>query len=130
MNTTLSDIKLESLHVQFPGAEWPEILAMESRGNHCSLRLCIDSSVRWFEGHFPSQAVLAGVVLTHWAASLATEIFSISAEFCGIDNLKFQRAVLPGNVLTLELSLSSALSIKFCYKSDNEICSEGKILFN
>lgn len=126
---------LTELQTLFPSPEWPVFLSLESGDNRYSFGLLINSDIRWFEGHFPEQPVLAGVVQTHWAAQLACALFPLD-EFQGVDNLKFQTVILPGQTVHLTLDyLAEKSAIKFTYQSvadpaaEPSLCSEGKLLF-
>lgn len=62
-----------------------------------------------FTGHFPNQHIMPGVLIVEALAQtgavtiLSTEEFKgKTAYFAGIDNCKFRRKVIPGDVLRLE----------------------------
>lgn len=62
-----------------------------------------------FNGHFPGQHIMPGVLIVEALAQtgavtiLSTEEFKgKTAYFAGIDNCKFRRKVIPGDVLRLE----------------------------
>ena len=65
-----------------------------------------------FEGHFPGQPIMPGVLIVEALAQTgAVAILSLeenkgkNALFGGIDKLRFKRQVVPGDVLKLEVKI-------------------------
>lgn len=66
----------------------------------------------FFQGHFPSNPIMPGVLITEALAQTGA-ILLLSMEenrgklgvFTGINNFKFRRQVVPGDTLTLEADL-------------------------
>ena len=66
----------------------------------------------YFQGHFPGQPIMPGVLITEALAQTgAVAILSLeenkgkNALFGGIDKLRFKRQVVPGDVLKLEVKI-------------------------
>jgi 3-hydroxyacyl-[acyl-carrier-protein] dehydratase len=66
----------------------------------------------YFRGHFPQEKVMPGVLIVEALAQAgAVAILSMEAHrgkiayFGGINNAKFREKVVPGDILTLEVSL-------------------------
>jgi 3-hydroxyacyl-[acyl-carrier-protein] dehydratase len=66
----------------------------------------------YFEGHFPQEKVMPGVLIVEALAQAgAVAILSMEehrgkiAYFGGINNAKFREKVVPGDILTLEVTL-------------------------
>jgi len=126
----MSELLTDRLKTRFASNEWPVFLHSNTEGKFCHLAINIHAGLRWFEGHFPGQPVLAGVVQTHWAGMLCRYIFSINDDFQRIDNLKFQSVILPGNDIELVLEYNGlANAVKFKYFDDQATFSEGKLVF-
>jgi len=75
-------------------------------------RKCVSMNEPWFQGHFPGNPVLPGVLIMEALAQVgAAAILSQpdwkgrTAYFAGIDKAKFRRKVVPGDVLTLETEI-------------------------
>ena len=66
----------------------------------------------FFQGHFPSEPVMPGVLIIEALAQVgAVSILSVPenkgkiAYFAGINNAKFRKKVVPGDVLRLEIEI-------------------------
>jgi 3-hydroxyacyl-[acyl-carrier-protein] dehydratase len=67
----------------------------------------------FFEGHFPDHPIMPGVLILEAMAQVGGVYALLAKEvsenqvpyFVGIDNAKFRKPVLPGDVLNLELTL-------------------------
>jgi 3-hydroxyacyl-[acyl-carrier-protein] dehydratase len=73
---------------------------------------CVSYNEPYFAGHFPTEPVMPGVLILEALAQVgAVAILSQedfkgkTAYFGGINNAKFKKKVLPGDVLTLELEI-------------------------
>lgn len=131
MGNKLLKIAIDTLATQFSSNEWPGFLAVKQEENQVSVDLRVDGDIRWFEGHFPDQPVLAGVVQTHWAGEISRYVFSIAQDFVRIDKLKFQSVILPQCDVHLSLEyIVDSNAVKFQYTRAGQVCSEGKIVFS
>jgi len=84
----------------------------------------------YLQGHFPEQPVLPGVVQVHWAIQLAKLRLGLLSSFVGIEALKFHRIIKPEVPLKLTLEQSDETGkLKFSYRSDFGMHSQGRILF-
>ncbi len=73
---------------------------------------CVSYNEPFFNGHFPQEPVMPGVlILEALAQTGAVAILSLpenkgkTAYFGAIDKAKFKKKVVPGDVLTLELKI-------------------------
>lgn len=94
----------------------------------------------FFQGHFPNQPVMPGVLIlealaqTGAAAILASEDNRGKlAFFAGADNVRFRRVVVPGDVLEMKCEIikmrASFGRAKAVAKVNDEIACEAEILF-
>ncbi len=67
----------------------------------------------FFQGHFPSQPIMPGVLIVEALAQVGAiallshpENKGKIAYFAGIDSFRFRRPVLPGDILRLEVHLT------------------------
>lgn len=73
---------------------------------------CVSMNEPYFQGHFPGNPVMPGVLIIEALAQVgAVAILSQpewkgrTAYFAGIDGVKFKQKVVPGDVLTLEMEI-------------------------
>ena len=73
---------------------------------------CVSGNEPYFQGHFPGNPVMPGVLIREALAQVgAVAILSDpqwkgkTAYFAGIDRAKFRKKVIPGDVLTLETEI-------------------------
>lgn len=66
-------------------------------------RLTVPLDLAHFDGHFASTPVVPGVVQIGWAMELARRSLVPHGRFRGMEALKFQHLVRPGDDLTLDL---------------------------
>jgi len=127
---TMKTHSISQLSEQFPSDEWPHFLNVTKENNSVVLSIEIHPNIRWFTGHFPEQAVLAGVVQTHWAGEFGKYFFPLGEEFRRLDNLKFQSVILPKQTLNMSLQFDEEKhALKFKYYEDEKTYSEGKFFF-
>lgn len=129
MKNALTVTKLQNLCTS---VQWPEVLSVVSSENIQQILLFIQPNNHWLEGHFPQQALVAGVVQTHWAGKFSESLFGLQ-NVQQIDNLKFQDVILPDQEIELSLEFNSTNhSVKFRYHrpgKNDQIFSEGKLQF-
>ena len=75
-------------------------------------RKCVSAGEPYFQGHFPGNPVMPGVLIMEALAQVgAVAILSQpewkgkTAYFAGIDKAKFRKTVGPGDVLSLEMEI-------------------------
>ncbi len=67
-----------------------------------SVRLALPKDLIWFSGHFPAQALLAGVAQLEWVMHFAT-VWLGNVRLEEIQTVKFVQPVLPEETLELRL---------------------------
>lgn len=95
------------------------------------LELDVPPDLAHFTGHFPQTPVLPGVVQIDWAQRLARELIDeLPPRFCGMEVLKFQQLVRPGDRIQLTLRFDAERGkLYFAYRNGDAPCSSGRILF-
>ena len=73
---------------------------------------CVSGNELFFQGHFPGNPVMPGVLIIEALAQVGAvamlsmpEIAGKTAYFAGIDKARFRQKVVPGDVLMLETSI-------------------------
>jgi beta-hydroxyacyl-[acyl carrier protein] dehydratase FabZ len=77
-------------------------------------RKCVSANEMQFMGHFPEHHVMPGVLIVEALAQTGCVLLLSQEEnkgkiafFAGINKLRFKRQVIPGDVLTLKVTLTS-----------------------
>ena len=84
----------------------------------------------YFDGHFPSRAILPGVVQVDWVIAFGRECFDLPPIFRAIHGLKFHRVIPPETPFILELDHrpdKSALAFKITSHLGTH--ASGRVLF-
>lgn len=94
------------------------------------LELDVPPDLAHFTGHFPQTPVLPGVVQVDWAQQLARRLIAeLPPRFCGMEVLKFQQLVRPGDRIQLTLRFDAERGkLYFAYRNGEAPCSSGRIL--
>jgi beta-hydroxyacyl-ACP dehydratase FabZ len=76
---------------------------------------CVSGNEDFFQGHFPGQPVMPGVLVVEAMAQTSCVLFLSKPElkdklayFMAIDGVKFRRPVVPGDVLELRIEVVRA----------------------
>jgi acyl-coenzyme A synthetase/AMP-(fatty) acid ligase/3-hydroxymyristoyl/3-hydroxydecanoyl-(acyl carrier protein) dehydratase len=107
-----------------------EPVSAEARDGEWLLQLQVPLDLAHFTGHFPQTPVLPGVVQVDWAQQLARQLISdLPPRFAGMEVLKFQQLVRPGDTLQLTLRFDTERGkLYFAYHNGEAACSSGRIL--
>lgn len=108
---------------------FPAIIGTQQDKSSVRLVLKIDPELHWFEGHFPGNPVLPGIVQLHWAATVAVEYLGFKGVPAEIKRLKFKKIVVPPNELQLIVTKHGAAEAQFEFLSGGEQCSLGRLVF-
>lgn len=107
----------------------PEVLDHRRDGEEQVLHLQVPPDLAHFSGHFPKAPVLPGVVQVDWALSLARQHLDLPPRFAGMEVLKFQQLVRPGDPLRLSLRFDRERGkLYFAFTTADAPCSSGRIL--
>ena len=93
----------------------------------------------WVPGHFPSEAIFPGVLLAEALAQTAAVLVLAGREgaadavyLLGYDDLRFRRAIRPGETLTLEAQLTGSRRRIYTFdvsaRVGGERAADGKLL--
>ncbi|WP_339429767.1 AMP-binding protein [Pseudomonas taetrolens] len=112
-----------------PRPKLPEVLSQTEVDGQWILTLGIPPDLAFFSGHFPKTPVLPGVVQVDWALNLGQQLLALPPRFAGMEVLKFQQLVRPGDQLELTLRFDPERSkLHFAYRNANAACSSGRIV--
>ncbi len=112
-----------------PRPKAPDVLEQLEIDGEWSLQLSVPPDLAYFSGHFPKAPVLPGVVQVEWALNLGRQLLNLPGTFAGMEVLKFQQLVRPGDEIQLHLRFDPERSkLYFAYRNDTATCSSGRIL--
>jgi len=112
-----------------PRPKAPEVLEQVETDGEWSLQLSVPPDLAYFSGHFPKAPVLPGVVQVEWALNLGRHLLKLPGKFAGMEVLKFQQLVRPGDEVQLHLRFDPERGkLYFAYRNDTATCSSGRIL--
>ncbi|VVP96141.1 acyl-CoA synthetase family protein [Pseudomonas fluorescens] len=112
-----------------PRTKAPEVLEQVESAGEWSLQLSVPPDLAYFSGHFPKAPVLPGVVQVEWALNLGRQLLTLTGPFAGMEVLKFQQLVRPGDEIQLHLRFDpERRKLYFAYRNDTATCSSGRIL--
>lgn len=133
----INEIK-EILPHRYPFLLIDKVISME--GNKIVAIKNVTVNENYFQGHFPAEAVMPGVLIIEALAQTgAVAILSKNefkgkiAYFAGIDKAKFRKKVIPGDILRLEVEITklrgrAGLGYGIAYVDDKKVC-EGELTF-
>lgn len=133
----INEIK-EILPHRYPFLLIDKVISME--GNKIVAIKNVTVNENYFQGHFPAEAVMPGVLIIEALAQTgAVAILSKNefkgkiAYFAGIDKAKFRRKVIPGDILRLEVEITklrgrAGIGYGIAYVDDKKVC-EGELSF-
>ena len=95
---------------------------------------------QFFQGHFPGHPVMPGVLIVEALAQVGAIALLSSEEFkgklalfAGIDEIRFKKQVVPGDVLRLEVEIISVRRNigkgKVCAYVGDKVACKGSIMF-
>jgi len=101
---------------------------------------CVTGNEAFFEGHFPAKPVMPGVMIIEALAQTGAIVTALNMEdvkdkivfFMSIDNAKFRRPVVPGDVLQLRVKNTKAKGKILCYHGEawveNQLAAEADLM--
>lgn len=106
------------------------VLEMDLAASRVVLELTVPRDLLYFNGHFEGSPILPGVVQVDWAIAYGREYLPLAPCFLSMHALKFQRVVMPEEVLQLRLQHDSQKSsLTFSFTSDAGQHASGRITF-
>lgn len=113
-----------------PAPTRPAARLLEQGPQRVLLELQAPANLLYFDGHFRGAPILPGVVQADWAIAYGRQYFALPPRFLGMNALKFQNVIRPGQAVRLELLHDAEKgSLNFRYQSEAGQHASGRILF-
>ncbi len=109
------DVKgiMEVIPHRYPFLLVDKIIECDFNEGKITAQKCVTMNEPFFQGHFPSEPVMPGVLILEAIAQVGAfcvlsypENKGKIAFFAGLDKVKFRQKVMPGDVLTLEMTMT------------------------
>ena len=95
-----------------------------------SFGLEVDSRHPAFQGHFPENPILSGLIQVDWALRLGYDTFGALGTFRRLDQVKFKSPIRPAEPVELCLSWNpTEQRLAFCYTGREGVKSQGIAVF-
>jgi 3-hydroxymyristoyl/3-hydroxydecanoyl-(acyl carrier protein) dehydratase len=125
----LPQAQVEALLIA-PRIQEPELIGQQQTDQGLQLELVVPLDLAHFTGHFPGTPILPGVVQIDWAITLGQRLMTLPPRFAGMEVLKFQQLVRPGDRISLTLRFDHERGkLHFAYRNGDAACSSGRILW-
>lgn len=106
----------------------PVVLSENPSDQFLEFELEVPDDLVYAEGHFPDFPLVPGVVQVDWVIQLLDEYNEGSVELDGIDVLKFNKMLRPGDRTTLRVEWDTeSTPVKFTYSSAGTNVSTGRL---
>ncbi len=109
--------------------DFPRIVAIDEHDGQVAVRLEVSPELSWFQGHFPGEPVLPGIVQVHWAAEVASILFDLEGPPQHIKRLKFSNVIVPPRVIELTLASHGERDVQFQIQGEGLQHSQGRLVF-
>ncbi len=107
----------------------PKIIDQIVEGEQAYYSLYISPDLLCFEGHFPSVAIVPGIVQIEWVVVLAGKLITLG-EFKSMVRVKFNRPILPSITLKLHLTFAPGNGeVQYRFFNDDGGFSSGRLIF-
>lgn len=114
----------------FKAFERPTITRLDSSHDKTLIDLHVPDNLSWFDGHFPEQKVLPGIVQIDWAGKFGRALFVGDGAFKQLTNIKFKTMVMPNTHMSLELIYDAQKgNLKFHFFNSEHSFSMGSLKF-
>ena len=118
MDTVAKTLNIQDIMKTIPH-RYPILLvdrvSMLEGGNKAVGTKCVSANEPFFQGHFPGYPIMPGVLIVEAMAQTGCALFLARPEmagklafFMGIDDVKFRKPVIPGDVLELHVEVLRA----------------------
>jgi hypothetical protein len=103
----------------------PHVTQVAETADGWSADFVFDAEASYFQGHFPGQPVLPGVVAVGMAHHFAEYFAHCPLRLCAVKKIKFTRIIRPAQRVRFTLARQSPTSYRFVYEAPAGVCASG-----
>ncbi len=103
----------------------PAVLQWSETVGRFSAKVVFPPDLKCFKGHFPSCPILPGVAQLYFLRYFARQVFKSFPDKCVLRRVKFQKIIVPGCEVLLEVVAKSDGIWEFSIMGDNGLCTSG-----
>jgi len=112
---------------QVQGKDLPSIRAIDVTEKSTCIHFVLPPDLRGFDGHFPGDPILPGVVQLHIAASFAGLLWKRDCAGATLSRIKFRRVIRPKERVVLVLSGDDADNVQFRFEVAGDLAASGTL---
>ena len=106
----------------------PYVLDTQQTRDGCVLHLRVPPDLYYLDGHFPQMPIVAGVCQLKWVIDYIRSCADRPLYITAIEDLKFQRPLLPNETFIMQLKYSTdASEWRFELFNDEQRFSSGRL---
>lgn len=90
--------------------------------------LHVPADLPWFQGHFPTEPILAGIVQVRWAVDAARILTGRTEGPASVQQLKFKSPIRPESIVDLTVNRLDG-GVAFALRSLDGECSSGRLQY-
>lgn len=111
---------------------FPKIQNVEHHSElHATCRVEVPKDLVFFEGHFPDNPIMPGVAQIQWAGHYAKTCLPIPGDIIGMEVIKFKNVIMPGDILSLDLSYRpDRAKLTFKIGDGEQVFSSGRLVYS
>ena len=109
--------------------DFPRVVALDEDDDQLRLSLDVSPELSWFQGHFPGEPVLPGIIQVHWASEVASILFDLEGPPQHIKRLKFSNVIVPPRIIELTLARHGDREVQFQVQGEGLQHSQGRLVF-